>query len=118
MMLQDYAEAAAAVLSGNGDENTIYELSGKRLNQEELESAVGNVLGKEVPVQKVDDATYADIMKGIGVPGFLLPLLVDIQTSIREGTLAIESNDFEKVLSRPTTPIAQALVTIVGGISR
>ena len=53
---QDYAEAAAAVLSGNGHENTIYELSGKPLTQEELASAVGDVLGKEVSVQQVDDS--------------------------------------------------------------
>jgi NAD(P)H dehydrogenase (quinone) len=115
---QDYAEAAAVILSGNGHENTIYELSGKLLTQEELAAAVGNVLGKEVPVQQVDDTTYADIMKGVGVPDFLIPMLVDIQKSIREGTLAIESNDFEKVIGRPATPISQALAQIVGDISK
>lgn len=47
---QDYAEAAAAVLTGNGHENTIYELSGKLLSQEELASALGILLGKEVTV--------------------------------------------------------------------
>ena len=36
---QDYAEAAATVLSGNGHENTIYELSGKSVTQEEFVSA-------------------------------------------------------------------------------
>jgi NAD(P)H dehydrogenase (quinone) len=113
---QDYAEAAAAVLSGNGHENTIYELSGKLLTQEELASALGTVLGKEVPVQQVDDATYADIMKGAGVPDFLIPILVDIQKDIREGTLEVESNDFEKLLGRPVTPIKEALTQIVNGI--
>jgi NAD(P)H dehydrogenase (quinone) len=113
---QDYAEAAAAVLSGNGHENTIYELSGKLLTQEELASALGTVLGKEVPVQQVDDATYADIMKGAGVPDFLIPMLVDIQKDIREGTLEVESNDFEKLLGRPVTPIKEALTQIVNGI--
>lgn len=113
---QDYAEAAAAVLSGNGHENTIYELSGKLLIQEELASALGTVLGKEVPVQQVDDATYADIMKGAGVPDFLIPMLVDIQKDIREGTLEVESNDFEKLLGRPVTPIKEALTQIVNGI--
>ena len=44
---QDYAEAAAAVLSGNGHENTIYELSGKSLTQEELASALGVYWGKK-----------------------------------------------------------------------
>ena len=115
---QDYAEAAAAVLSGNGHENSIYELAGKVLTQEELVTALGIVLGKEVTVQQVDDATYADIMKGAGVPDFLIPLLVDIQKSIREGSLDFESNDFEKLLGRPATPINDALTQIVSGISQ
>ena len=48
---QDYTEAAATVLSGNGHENTIYELAGKSLTQEEFVSLLGSVLGKEVTVQ-------------------------------------------------------------------
>lgn len=42
---QDFAEAATAVLAGEGHENTIYELSGKPLTQEELAAALGEVLG-------------------------------------------------------------------------
>lgn len=110
---QDYAEAAAAVLTGDGHENSIYELSGRLLTQEEIAAALGEVIGKEVAVQQVDDATYADIMKGVGVPDFLIPLVVDIQKSIRENTLAVESNDFEKLLGRPATPINEALKQIV-----
>ncbi|PJN89384.1 SDR family oxidoreductase [Bacillus sp. mrc49] len=112
---QDYAEAAAAVLSGKGHENTIYELSGKLMTQEELASTLGSVLGKEVPVQQVDDATYTDIMKGAGVPDFLLPMLVDIQKDIREGTLEVESHDLEKLLGRTVTPTKEALTQIVKG---
>ena len=115
---QDYAEAAATVLSGNGHENTIYELSGKSLTQEEFVSLLGSVLGKEVTVQQADDATYADIMKNAGIPDFVIPILVDIQKSIREGTLDFESNDFEKVLGRPATPINEALSQIVSQISQ
>jgi len=115
---QDYAEAAATVLSGNGHENTIYELSGKSLTQEEFVSLLGSVLGKEVTVQQVDDATYADIMKNAGIPDFVIPILVDIQKSIREGTLDFESNDFEKVLGRPASPISEALSQIVSQISQ
>ncbi|GGE44888.1 NAD(P)-dependent oxidoreductase [Pullulanibacillus camelliae] len=110
---QDYAEAAAAVLSGEGHDNTIYELSGKLLTQEELASILGEILGKEVNVQHVDDAIYAETMKSAGVPEFIIPMLVGIQKDIREGTLEIESNDFEKLLGRPTTPISEALRQIV-----
>ncbi|PLS01885.1 SDR family oxidoreductase [Neobacillus cucumis] len=115
---QDYAEAAAAVLANDGHENTVYELSGKLLTQEELTLALGAVLGKEIIVQQVDDVTYAEIMKGAGVPEFLIPFLVDIQKGIREGELEIESNDFEKLLGRPATPITEALKQVVSGISQ
>lgn len=114
---QDYAEAAAAVLSGDGHENTVYELSGKLLTQEELAAAVGEVLGKKVSVQQVDDEAYVDAVKKAGVPDFLIPMLVGIQKSIREKTLEVESNDFEKVLGRPATPIKAALTQIIKEIS-
>jgi len=115
---QDYAEAAAAVLSGIGHQNTIYELSGKPMTQEELVSTLGTILDKEIPVQQVDAATYTHIMKGAGVPDFVIPILVDIQKGIRDGALDIESNDFEKLLARPATPISKALAQIVSGISQ
>nr|WP_304219758.1 SDR family oxidoreductase [Fredinandcohnia onubensis] len=114
---QDYADAAAAVLLGKGHENTVYELSGPLLNQEELASALGNVLGKEIPVQQVSDEKYAEIMKGLGLPDFVLPIVVGIQESIRNGSLEVKSNDFEKVLGRPVTPINEALSQLVNAIS-
>ncbi len=114
---QDYAEAAAAVLVGNGHENTVYELSGPLLTQEELAFALGIVLGKEIPVQQVNDETYAEIMKGLGLPDFVIPIVVGIQESIRNGSLEVESNDFEKVLGRPVTPNSEALTQIVKEIS-
>ena len=115
---QDFAEAAAAVLAGEGHENTIYELSGKPLSQEELAAALGEVLGKEVPVQQVDAAAYAEIMAGAGVPDFVVPILVEIQKSIRVGSLDVESKDFEKLLGHPATPINEALRQIVDGLKQ
>ncbi len=109
----DYAEAAAAVLAGSGHENTIYELSGQPLTQGEIAAALGTVLGKEVTVQQVDDATYGEIMKGAGVPDFVIPMLVAIQADIRKGSLDVASSDFEKLLGRPATPVAEALPKLV-----
>lgn len=109
----DYAEAAAAVLAGDGHENTVYELSGKPLSQEALASLLGEVLGREVPVQQVDDAAYAEIMKNAGVPEFVLPILTGIQSAIRDGALDIISDDLTKLLGRPLTPLKDALDGIV-----
>jgi len=110
---QDYAEAAAAVLAGTGHDFKTYELSGRLLTMEDLAQALGQVLGREVPVQHVDDATYAEMMKGAGVPEFVIPLLVGIQQGIREGELAIESNDFERLLGRPATPVQEGLRRLI-----
>lgn len=115
---QDYAEAAATVLAGSGHENTIYELSGQPLTQEQLVEALEQVLGTEVSVQHVDDQAYADIMKQAGVPEVILPFLIDIQKGIREGTLDVKSNDLEKLLGRPLLPIQEALRQLVSSIKQ
>lgn len=113
---RDYAEAAASVLSGEGRENQVYELSGKPLTQEELAAVVGGVLGKEVQVQQVDDAAYSDIMAGAGVPEAALPIVVAIQAAIREGALDIESGDLEKLLQRPATPLAEGVQDMLNSL--
>ena len=104
-------------MAGSGHENTVYELSVKPLTQEEIASALGTVLEKEVPVLQLDDAAYAEAMSGAGVPDFVIPILLAIQKSIREGSLDVESNDFEKLLGRPATPINEVLAQIVKGLT-
>jgi NAD(P)H dehydrogenase (quinone) len=115
---QDLAEATANVLTGNGHENTIYELSGKLMTHKELVSILETVLGKEIPFQQVDDDTYAEIMKGAGVPEAFLPMLSYTQKGIREGGLEVESNDLEKLLGRSVIPMREALNQIVNQISQ
>ncbi|MET1175110.1 MULTISPECIES: SDR family oxidoreductase [Paenibacillus] len=110
----DYAHAAATVLAGEGHENTVYELSGKLRTQAELAAIVGEVLGQEINVQNVDDAAYADIMKGAGLPDFVVSMLVDMQSAIREGALAVESDTLEKLLGRPAQPLSEGIKAIVG----
>lgn len=110
---QDYADAAAAVLTGSGHENKVYELSGPLLTQEQLASAVGKVLDKPIEVKQVSDEEYAEIMKSAGVPDFAIPIVVGIQQSIRNGSLEVENSDFEKVLGRSLTPIEKGLAKLV-----
>jgi NAD(P)H dehydrogenase (quinone) len=112
----DYAEAAANVLTGKGHENTVYELSGKPLTQDELTKIISDVIGKEIKVMQVDDEAYAKIMAEVGVPEPALPFVVAIQRGIREGWLDIESGDLENVLNRPVTPLADVVRDLVNGL--
>ena len=110
----DYAQAAAAVLEGDGHENTIYELSGKLASYDDLAAALSQVLGATVAVEHVDDVTYGERLAAAGVPDFLVPILVEYARHIREGALAVESNDFQKLLGRPATALPEALEQLAG----
>lgn len=57
-------------------------------------------------------------MKGLGLPDFVIPILVGVQESIRNGSLEVTGNDFEKVLGRPVTSINEALNQLVNAISK
>jgi NAD(P)H dehydrogenase (quinone) len=110
---EEYAEAAANVLLDDSIRNKVFELSGKPLTQAELAAQVGELLGRKVEVKQVNDQEYVEIMKAAGVPDFMLPMVLSIQQGIRQGTLDIQSNDFERVLKRPLKPLSEALKAII-----
>lgn len=113
---KDYAEAAATVLANpQGHENKTYELAGKLITYDELAAITAEVLGKDVPVQHVDEATYSEAMKAAGVPDAALPAVVGIQTAIANGSLAVDSNDLETLLGRKPTPLSEGIAEIVKG---
>ncbi|TCI24116.1 SDR family oxidoreductase [Exiguobacterium sp. SH5S4] len=110
---QDYAEAAANVLLADDFEAEIYELSGPLHTQAELVEALSDVIGRDVPLQEVTADAYGDVMRGAGVSDFAIPIVVGIQESIQNGSLEVESTDFERVLGRPVTPIREALKQLI-----
>ncbi len=114
----DYALAAAAVLATDGHENKIYELSGTLTTYDEFGAALGQVLGHPVTVEHVSDAAYGESLSGSGLPAFLIPMFVDMAAKIREGALAVEGNDFQKLIGRPATPLREALQQLVDQLQK
>lgn len=109
----DLAEAAAAVLAGSGHENTVYELSGPPRTYDEFARVIGEVLGREVPVQHVELSDYERMIGRFGLPQYLLELLVDAQRGMRQGALDVESGDLEQLLGRPPAPLTESVARIV-----
>ena len=110
---EDLARAAAAVLAGAGHENTVYELSGRPRPYADLAGAIGEVLGRSVPLEQVDDATYERRLNEYGLPRFLVELLVDSQRAMRQGALDVESGDLERLLGRPATTLTESVARIL-----
>ncbi|MFJ6211198.1 SDR family oxidoreductase [Lysinibacillus sp. NPDC092081] len=109
----DLAEAAANVLVADGHENKIYELSGENLTQQQFVDTLNEVLGKDVPLLAVDEASYEEMLKGAGIPEAYLPMLVMTQKGIREGGLESTHTDLDFLLDRQPTSLKQALTHLL-----
>lgn len=110
---RDYAEAAARALAGQGRENTIYELTGQPLTQEELSAVFAKATGRSVQVQYVEPEAYSKALTEAGLPEPVAQMLASMQAQIGEGELEVESGDFERLLGHPLTPLDEAIRSLL-----
>ncbi|MFJ4681205.1 NAD(P)H-binding protein [Kitasatospora sp. NPDC088783] len=113
----DYAAAAAEVLTGEGHENRVYELSGDTAwTLEEYAAELSRQSGRQVAHHELPAEANLGVLTGAGLPPQLAEILVDVDVSgISRGLLAGGSGDLSRLIGRPTTPlsttIAEALAT-------
>ncbi|RAJ46839.1 NAD(P)H dehydrogenase (quinone) [Kitasatospora sp. SolWspMP-SS2h] len=113
----DYAAAAAEVLTGEGHENRVYELSGDTAwTLEEYAAELSRQSGRQVAHHELPAEVNLGVLTGAGLPPQLAEILVDVDVSgISRGLLAGGSGDLSRLIGRPTTPlsatIAEALAT-------
>lgn len=116
-MKYDYADAAVSALVGDGNENKIYELSGRPVSYDEFAQTLGKVIGKEILVKHVDDDTYSAALKQLGMADVMIPMLAATKKGIREGLMEVHSNDLEKLLGRPAISLEDGLKMLVNILS-
>ncbi|WP_109473667.1 NmrA family NAD(P)-binding protein [Ornithinimicrobium cavernae] len=103
----DFAEAAAVVLSQEGHEGAVYELTGDTaFGLDELAAAFGDVLDAEVVHQDVDAQTHGRLLAEAGLPEGLVGFLVALDQNIADGALARTSGDLSRLIGRPTAPLS------------
>ncbi|WP_225825873.1 NAD(P)H-binding protein [Streptomyces naphthomycinicus] len=106
----DYAAAAVAVLTGEGHENTTYELGGDEAwGFAEYAAELSRQTGKEIVYSPVPTETLTEILVGAGLPAPLAGILAGVDTSIEKGELVVSSGDLSRLIGRPTTPLTQAI---------
>ncbi|MFE6484876.1 SDR family oxidoreductase [Streptomyces sp. NPDC057757] len=112
----DYAAAAVAVLTGEGHENSTYELSGDTaFGFAEYAAEVAARSGKEIVYSPVPVETYVGILTGAGLPEALATVLAGVDQSIEKGELAVTTGDLSRLTGRPTTPIAESVAAALKG---
>ena len=109
----EYAEAIAVVLTSEGHENRIYELSGDTAwNFAELAEAIAAVAGTPVALAAVSSDEHAAALAAAGLDAGTTGFLVALDGDIRAGLLDATSGDLARLIGRPTTPLVDAVRVI------
>lgn len=114
----DYAEAAAAVLTGKGHEGRIYELAGDgAYTLDDLAQEISRQIGKDIPYKNLPEADYAAALIGFGLPDSLAQAIAGWDTGVSEGALFDESRQLSALIGRPTTPLSAVVREALSRIS-
>lgn len=106
----DYAEAAAAVLTGPDLTNSVFELGGDRpFTLAELAAEIAAQSGKAVVYRNLPLEEYAKVLVSVGLPEGYARILADSDLGIARGDLATDSGDLHALIGRPTTSLADAV---------
>lgn len=106
----DYAEAAAVVLTEQEHENRVYELSGDvAWSGNDLAAAFSRLAGSDIPYAPVTPEGHADVLRSVGLDDDTIGFVVRLEGDTREGTLAGTSGDLSRLIGRATTPLLDGL---------
>jgi NAD(P)H dehydrogenase (quinone) len=110
----DFAEAAVAVLTGDGHDGKTYELAGDTpWNYAEFAAAITEAAGTPVTYQDVSPQQHRQLLVAAGLPEPVAGMLADADRGIRDGELATTTGDLSSLIGRPTTPLADAVAALV-----
>lgn len=103
----DYAEAAAAVLAGDGHAGAVYELAGDTAyTLGELAAEIARQTGKPIVYQNLPEADYAAALAGFGLPAPLAQAIASWDVGAAQGALFDDGHQLSALIGRPTTPLA------------
>ena len=103
----DYAEAAAVVLTGEGHEGKTYELAGdEAYTLTDLAAEISRQIRKKIPYKDIPEAKYAAALRNAGLPEGFAAALASWDVAASEGALFDDSHQLSRLLGRPTTPLA------------
>ncbi|ELY5829701.1 SDR family oxidoreductase [Cronobacter turicensis] len=107
---QDYAEAAANVLTLDNQAGRVYELAGDNAwTLRDLTALLSKETGKTVAYQNLSEADFAAALAGAGLPEGFAKLLADSDIGASKGGLFDDSRQLSALIGRPTTSLETSL---------
>ena len=106
----DFAEAAAVVLTTDGHDGAVYELSGDTAwDFEEFADVVGAALGTEVAYQRLTPEQHLAALLDAGLDEGTAGFVVALDQNGRDGLLAVTTGELGRLIGRPTVPLAETV---------
>ncbi|MDW2742537.1 SDR family oxidoreductase [Atlantibacter subterraneus] len=111
---EDYAEAAAKVLSLDNQAGKVYELAGDSAwTLAQLTEKISALTGKTVVYNNLSEADFAAALQGAGLPEGFARLLADSDVGASKGGLFDDGHQLSRLIGRPTTTIDDSLKAIL-----
>ncbi len=107
---EDYAEAAAIVLTSEGHEGKTYELSGdESYTLKDLAAEISKQSGKTIPYNNLSETEYTEALIKLGLPATIAAAFSGYDTGTSKGDLYDDSKTLSSILGRPTTTLSEAV---------
>ncbi|WP_312758533.1 SDR family oxidoreductase [Pantoea brenneri] len=102
---QDYADAAAEVLTRDNQAGKVYELAGDdSYTLAQFAAEIAAQSGKKVDYVNLSQQEFAAALKAAGLPEGLAEMLADSDAGAEQGGLFDDSHQLSQLIGRPTTP--------------
>ena len=113
----DYADAAAAVLTGEGHAGKAYELGGDTaFTLTEFAAEIGAQAGREVRYVDLPEDEFARTLTGFGVPESMAGMVADADRGLSRGELRTDGDALRKLIGRPATTPKEAVAAALRGL--
>lgn len=115
----DYADAAVAVLTGEGHRGKVYELAGdEAYTLNDLAAEISRQTGKDIPYKNLPEADYAAALAGFGLPEGLAQAIAGWDISASKDDLYDDSRQLSALIGHPTTPMKESVAEALKGASK
>ncbi|MCA6942438.1 SDR family oxidoreductase [Pectobacterium polaris] len=104
---EDFAAAAVAVLTQEGQAGKVYELAGDEpYTLTELAAEISKQSGKNIGYQNLSEAEFAGVLVSAGLPEGFAQIIADSDTGASKGGLFDDGKQLSRLIGRPTTPLS------------
>ena len=112
----DYAEAAAVVLTSDGHQGKVYELAGdESYTLSDLADEISRESNKRITYKNLSEKEYANTLTAAGLPEDLAKAISSWDTGASHNDLFEDNKVLSTLIGRPTTPLSESVKAALEG---